>query len=93
MKKQKNDEDVLAVILFGSYVKKKSKPSDIDVCLLLRPKNLTKIFMSDKKIEYLNLVPNRYDIHIFQQLPVFIRVRILKEWKFLLIKITILYLG
>jgi predicted nucleotidyltransferase len=86
IEKAKNDEDVLAVILFGSYIKRGVKPSDIDICLMLKPKNLTKISMSNKKLEYLSLVPERYDIQIFQQLPTFVRVRILKEGKFLLKK-------
>ena len=87
LEKAKKDKDVLAVIVFGSYARKEHGPlSDIDVCLMLRPKKLSRIFMSRKKLEYLKLVTNKYDIHVFQQLPSFIRVRILKEGKFLLDK-------
>jgi len=81
------DKDVLGVIVFGSYAKKKSKPfSDIDVCIVLQPKQFKNIFMSNKKLEYLGLVSDKYDIQIFQQLPIFIRMRILKDGKFLLNK-------
>ncbi len=87
IERARKDKDVLAVILFGSYVKKKAKASsDIDVCLMLRPKKFNRILMSSKKIEYSSLVSEKYDVQIFQQLPSFIRVRILKEGKFLLIK-------
>jgi len=87
VEKAKRDEDVLAVMLFGSYIKQSFRPSgDIDVCLILRPKRFSNLFMSKKKLEYLALVPNKYDIQIFQQLPVFIRARILKEGKLLLNK-------
>jgi predicted nucleotidyltransferase len=87
IEKAKKDEDVVAVILFGSYVRESFKPSsDIDVCLMLKPKKFNDLIMSRKKIAYSSLVPSKYDIQIFQQLPSFIRVRILKEGKFLLNK-------
>jgi hypothetical protein len=34
----------------------------------------------------MGLVPDKYDVHVFQQLPLFIRIRILKEGKILLNK-------
>jgi len=87
LEKARKDKDVLAVILFGSYARKRTLPlSDIDVCLMLKPKRLSSLFISNKKLEYLSMVSSKYDIQIFQQLPVFIRVRILKEGKFLLNK-------
>jgi hypothetical protein len=87
VEKAKRDRDVLAVMLFGSSTKEIFRPSsDIDVCLILKPKRFSNLFMSKKKLEYLALVSSRYDIQIFQQLPVFIRVRILKEGKLLLNK-------
>ena len=81
----RKDKDVLAVMLFGSYIRKKTKPKDIDVCIVLNSKK-DDLFMSNKKLEYLKLCPEKYDIQIFQQLPVFIRMRILKEGEFLLSK-------
>jgi hypothetical protein len=87
IEKAKKDEDVLAVMLFGSYTKQSFRPSsDIDVCLILKPKEFSNLFMSRKKLEYLTFVPNKYDIQIFQQLPVFIKARILREGKLLLNK-------
>ncbi|MFP3985892.1 MAG: type VII toxin-antitoxin system MntA family adenylyltransferase antitoxin, partial [Candidatus Bathyarchaeia archaeon] len=87
VEKAKKDPDVSAVILFGSYAKQQPRPSsDIDVCLMLKPHKYTSLSMSKKKLEYLSLIPDKYDVQIFQQLPVFIKVRILKEGKFLLTK-------
>lgn len=84
--KAKKDESVIAVILFGSYIKSEVKPmSDIDLCLILK-ENLDDLSMTNKRLEYLNLVSDKFDIHIFQQLPSFIKVRILKEGKILLEK-------
>lgn len=87
VKKATRDEDILAMMLFGSYTKQRFKPSsDIDVCLILKPKRFSNLSISKKKLECLTLVSNKYDIQIFQQLPVYIRVRILKEGKLLLNK-------
>jgi predicted nucleotidyltransferase len=85
--KARTDKDALAVIVFGSYARKEFKPlGDIDVCIVLQPKRFNNLFMTNKRLKYLDLVSNKYDVQIFQQLPVFIRVRILKEGKFLLNK-------
>jgi predicted nucleotidyltransferase len=74
VEKAKKDEDILTVMPFGSYTKQNFRPSsDIDVYLMLKPKRFSNLFMSKKKLEYLTLVPNKYDIQIFQQLPVFIK--------------------
>jgi len=87
VEKARKDTDVLAVILFGSYSRKELKSlSDVDVCIVLQPRKFDNLFMTNKRLEYLDLVPDRYDIQIFQQLPVFIRVRILKDGKLLLDK-------
>jgi predicted nucleotidyltransferase len=79
----KQDEDVLAIFLFGSFVKER-KFRDVDVCLVLS-KKLSNIEMSRKRLEYLAKFPE-FDIQIFQQLPIFIRIRILKEGKCLCCK-------
>lgn len=56
IEKAKKDKDVVAVILFGSYVTKKTRPSDTDVCIMLKPKKFTNLFMGNKKLEYLSLL-------------------------------------
>lgn len=74
------DNQVLAVFLFGSRARDDSyKESDIDICLLMKPKAYTPIELSQKKLEYLKLFD--VDIQIFQQLPLYIRVRVIKEGK------------
>lgn len=65
--KAREDKDVTAVIVFGSYARKKALPSgDIDVCLMLKPKRFSSIFITNKKLEYLSMVSNQYDIQVFQ---------------------------
>lgn len=76
------DADVLAVTLFGSIASGKShKLSDIDICIMLMPGKYNPSFISHKKLEY--LMDFDFDIHIYQQLPIYIRQRIIKEGRVL----------
>jgi hypothetical protein len=82
----REDKDVFCIFLFGSYVRNESHYlSDIDVCLVLSSNNYSSLQMSQKKLEYLKTFP-QIDIQIFQQLPLYIKIRILKEGKILLCK-------
>ena len=81
------DDDVLAVLLFGSVARgEQSLCSDIDICLVLRPQNkpYRNLDLSHKRLEYLKQFD--MDIHIFQQLPIYIRRRVLKESKVLFVR-------
>lgn len=82
--KAKNDEAVLAVMLFGSYARNE-KFSDIDVCIVLKPEKFKPLFLSKKKLEYTTAFPN-LDIQIYQQLPLYIKMRIHKDHKTILCK-------
>lgn len=73
------DRDVLAVMLFGSYARGE-KFSDIDICIVMLPKSFNALFLSKKRLEYLTDFPE-YDVRIFQQLPLYVRMRVLKEGK------------
>ncbi|MEK6893598.1 MAG: nucleotidyltransferase domain-containing protein [Nanoarchaeota archaeon] len=84
MEKIKADNDIIAVLLFGSLARNESN-RDIDICLVLN-KKFTNLEMSKKRLSYVSLVSNKIDIQIFQQLPLYIRKRILKEGKILLCK-------
>ncbi len=78
--KAQHDGDVLAVFLFGSKARGEATPSsDVDVCLVLRDHRHDPLALSLKKLEYLKL--GGLDVHVFQQLPLYIRRRILKEGK------------
>lgn len=76
----KSDADVIAVMLFGSVARGEAAPdSDVDVCLVLKPGRYEQVFLSDKKLHYLGR--SALDVHVYQQLPIYIRHRILKEGK------------
>ena len=76
------DPEVLAVILFGSRARGEDIPdSDIDICLVLEPRSYSDLELSKRKLDY--LAEFDLDIHIYQQLPLYIRHRVLKEGKIL----------
>ena len=81
--KAKRDAEVVAVFLFGSQARVESIPgSDIDVCLVLRPGNYSFLTLFQKRLSYLK--EGSADVHIFSQLPLYIRRRVLKEGEILL---------
>ncbi len=87
LEKARQDHEVLAVLLFGSLARQEQKKdSDVDICLVLAPnQNLSKeIFLSRKRLDYLKEFS--FDIQIFQQLPLYIRSRVLKEAKILFVR-------
>lgn len=80
--KARKDGDVVAVFLFGSRARGESVPgSDTDVCLVLRPGNYDPMVLQQKRLSYLK--EGNADVHIFSQLPLYIRRRVLKEGKIL----------
>jgi len=80
IEKAKKDKQVIAVALFGSSLKGVGR--DVDICIFL-DKKYPNLEMSKKKLNFLKEINNRFDIQIFQQLPIYIRVRILKEMRIL----------
>ncbi|MEK6925784.1 MAG: nucleotidyltransferase domain-containing protein [Nanoarchaeota archaeon] len=73
-------KNVEAVYLFGSYASEKNTPlSDIDLCIIgnLNEKEKNKAF------EFLS---DNLDISLFNDLPIIIKSRVLKEGKLLAVK-------
>ncbi len=80
--KVREDDEVVAVLLFGSRARGDAGVgSDVDLCLVLRPGGYTSAYLFSKKLSY--LVEGTADIHIFSQLPLYIRRRVLKEGRVL----------
>ncbi len=84
LEKAKKDKDIIAVALFGSATRGKFY-RDLDVCLFLN-KKLSNISMSRKRFDFLKHTNTKIDLQVFQQLPLYIRIRVLKEGKILLCK-------
>lgn len=80
----KKDQFVIAIAFFGSYAR--GEPHrDIDICIFLKPEEYSPEFLSRKRFEYIQ-EEEKYDVHVFQQLPLYIQKRILKEAKMVLCK-------
>ncbi len=72
------DTMVLAVILFGSTARGElHDASDVDICLILEPGAYSPEALMDIRLRY--LAAFSADIQIFQQLPIYIRQRVLKD--------------
>jgi len=80
--KVEKEKEIVGVAIFGSSLKGKGR--DIDICLFL-DKKYKNIEMSKKRLEFLKDF-SELDIQIFQQLPIYIRMRIIKEGKIILCK-------
>jgi uncharacterized protein len=82
VKATRNDPDVLAVVLYGSAARQEnSAASDIDLCLILTMGVHSPLALSRKKLEY----AGKFSAHIsiFQQLPLYVRQRVLRDGKVL----------
>jgi len=84
--KARQDPEVLAVIVFGSRARGDGgAASDLDVCLVLQPKDYSGLELAHKRLEYLGLFGSPgLDIQVYQRLPLYVRQRVLKEGKILL---------
>ena len=79
------DADVLAIIMFGSRARGEVAPqSDVDVCLVLDPAAPVGLPASQKRLEYLST--GDVDLTIFQQLPLYVRSRILREGRVVFVR-------
>jgi predicted nucleotidyltransferase len=78
VERARQDPRILAVLLFGSRARgEASARSDTDVCLVLASAPRSRLAGAEVRLEY--LAEYDLDIVVFQQLPLPIRVRILKE--------------
>jgi predicted nucleotidyltransferase len=76
-------QDILAVILFGSSARgENSSTSDLDLCLVLMPNSYSGLELSKIKLRYASQFPAH--MSIFQQIPLYMKKRVLQEGKILL---------
>jgi predicted nucleotidyltransferase len=79
------DARILAVLLYGSQARGESRPeSDTDVCLVLSPDAHSHGDAAQAQLDYLRF--SSLDVRIFQRLPLYVRQRVLKDGKVLLVK-------
>jgi len=91
----KKDSQILSVLLFGSVSKKENhRRSDIDITLVIPGisdfyfdcKNTSHKKVDASKIlrktfRNVNTITSNYDIHIFEELPLYIQMNIIKHHK------------
>ncbi len=72
------DQAILAVVLFGSQARGEATArSDVDVCVVLAPGCASLEEQVGARLRYLPL--GDLDIRVFQQLPLYVRRRVLRE--------------
>jgi predicted nucleotidyltransferase len=81
----KKDKEIIAVLLFGSYLTNREYSRDIDICLVLDKKYQNKE-MTKKRLYSCTVLPSKFDVQVFQQLPLYIRKRILEKNKIIFCK-------
>ncbi len=69
------DSDILAVVIFGSFARGESY-RDIDICLVLWQSRISEVNNLQKEIAYSE--PG-LDVHLFQDLPLYIQIQVLEE--------------
>ncbi|MHA1637035.1 MAG: nucleotidyltransferase domain-containing protein [Candidatus Thorarchaeota archaeon] len=75
IERAQKDEDILAVIVYGSFARGE-KYQDIDITLVIWPRFIESVNYLQKEIDYSF---DGLDIHIFQDLPLYIQARVLEE--------------
>jgi hypothetical protein len=85
VERAKDDPEVLAVLLFGSRARgTASSGSDVDVCLVLMAEPQSDLAAARTRLQY--LAGADLDLVLFQQLPLHIRSRVLKEGRVLFVR-------
>ena len=82
--KIKNDRKIIAAVLFGSFLSQ-GRYNDVDICLVL-DKNYSNHIHFNKRLEYLKIAKEKIDIQIFQALPLYVKIEILRHGKVILCK-------
>lgn len=82
-----NNPVVEAVLLYGSYAKgEQSTRSDIDVCIvapsLKTPRQFSKLLSNI----WSRINANKYYVRIFEELPLYIKIEIIKNYKVIIAK-------
>ena len=72
--------DAFAILIYGSYITENAtKRSDIDACIVLGNNNKEKIDVIFKKILRLSAKNEKYDIRIFEQMPLFMKMEAIEN--------------
>ena len=80
-------KEIFAIMLYGSYAKNEQNVrSDIDICLVLKTNNKEKIKKVYKETLILSGKSEKYDIKIFESLPLKIKFEVISAGKIIYAK-------
>ncbi len=72
-------KEILAVLLYGSAVRGEETPrSDIDICLVA-PSAEKRAELLKEVYRNLDVVSKKYDVRIFEELPLYIQIQIIQN--------------
>jgi len=78
----KDREEVKAVLLYGSYARNEQNiRSDIDICVVAPKLKTPKEFASLLGEIWRNIDANKYDVRIFEELPLYLKMEVIKNHK------------
>ena len=73
-------DDVFAILIYGSYaIGDANIRSDIDVCIVLKNNDKEEINNIYRKILRISAKNEKYDIKIFEQMPLFMKIQAIKN--------------
>jgi len=71
-------KDILGILLYGSYSKSKNtNRSDIDICIVAPSEEVQQLLSF--VLQNINVNANKYDIRIFNELPLYIKIHIIED--------------
>ena len=71
-------KDILGILLYGSYSKSKNtNRSDIDICVVAPNEDVHQLLSF--LLQNINVNANKYDIRIFNELPLYIKIHIIED--------------
>ncbi len=83
----KNEKEIHSILLYGSYAKKQQhKKSDIDICIVTPGLTTPKEFSNLLGKIWRKVDGMRYDIRLFEELPLYIKASIIKNYKIIFSK-------
>lgn len=80
------NENILAILLYGSVLRGEESPrSDIDICIVA-PFSKKKKDLINKINRNLDVFSKKYDIRLFEELPLYIQAQIIQAHQIIYVK-------
>ena len=67
----------MAVLVFGSALKNPTPRSDIDICIVSKDKDDSRIIR--EVFQHVDVAKKKYDVHTFNELPLYIKIGVINN--------------